>query len=149
MTDSRALRTEVTDGAGIQIVRNSGVGDTLVLEPDLVIGTVHGPEELQFYGVLDIAVLHDGRILVSDRSGAIREFSADGDYVRRLGRRGAGPGEFEWPSSIHIYGDTIALFDGQLDRFTELSMRGELLGTFPLSPRVVRLSAVARVDGSW
>ena len=149
MTDSRALRTEVTDSAGVQIVRNSGAGDTLVLEPDLVIGTVDGPEEFQFFGVLDIAVLHDGSILVSDRSGMIREFSPAGEHVRSVGRRGSGPGEFEWPSSIHVYGDTIAVFDGQLDRFTELSTTGELLGTVPLSPRVARLSPVARVDGSW
>ena len=146
--DRGAVRSEVADSAGIQIVRSSGTPQPLVLEPDLVIGTVDGPEELQFYGVLAVAPQPDGTIFVSDRSGTIREFSPAGDFVRSTGRQGEGPGEFLWPSGLHLYGDTIAVVDGQASRITELSRAGGVLATMPFDNRG-GVHPVARVDGTW
>lgn len=140
---------EVVDSAGVRIVRNVAAGAAVPLEPDLIVGTVDGPEELQFHGVLDLAVRDDGAILVTDRSSTVRQFSAAGEHVRSFGRRGEGPGEFSWPSGLHVYGDTIAVVDGQLDRITEFDSTGALIGTLPLSSRSRRISLVARVDGAW
>jgi len=47
------------------------------------------------------ALIPDGRIAVADNGAAtIRIFRPDGSFERELGRRGEGPGEFAYLSSI-------------------------------------------------
>ena len=148
--DSGGTRTEVTDSAGVQLVRNAGgaVFDS-VLAPDLVVGTVDGPEELQFFRIMALAVTPEGGMLVSDRSGTIREFDAAGAFVGRYGSRGDGPGEFQLPVRLFALGDTIAVVDQQHFRLTGLqradgapwtaSLRDNRTVTFPVAP----------VEGAW
>jgi hypothetical protein len=147
--NDRASRTEVVDSGGVQLVRNGGQVDTVTLQPDLTIGTVDGPEELQFFRVSALAVTPDGGVLVGDGSGTIRHFDSAGAFVRRFGRRGAGPGEFQRPSAIHIYGDTTAVVDVGLFRITEFDAGGAVLGTIPLRQERTIVFPTARANGGW
>lgn len=74
------------------------------------------------YGFSDVgAVLSDeDRVYVLMRQeGAIRVFTHDGDFVRDIGRRGAGPGEMTSPGLMSWYGQgTIAVGDVVLRCFT-------------------------------
>jgi hypothetical protein len=149
LTDRQAVQHEVVDSAGIQLVRNGSTADTVGLAPDLSIGTVDGPEELQFFRVTALAVAPDGAVLVGDGSGTIREFDGAGGFVRSIGRRGDGPGEFQWPSAIHMYGDTIAVVDGRLHRITEFDRAGTVLQTSTYRHGSTFAFPVARVDGEW
>ena len=61
-------------------------------------------------------------------------FDADGRFVARLGREGAGPGEFRAPTIVLILpGDTVLVIDGSLARLTVLSQKYGLVRTAPVS----------------
>jgi hypothetical protein len=149
MTDRPAVRHEVVDSAGIQLVRNTGAGEPAAPEPDLMIGTVDGAEEFQFYRVIALAVNAGGEILVADGSGTIRIFDGEGSYVRTFGGRGDGPGEFQWPSRIFVYGDTIAVSDSRLDRLTEFDSAGVLLRTTMYRQGRSYFPPVGRAGDGW
>src|SRR4051794_18935210 len=57
----------------------------------------------------------DGRVYVLDRvDRAIRVFDPTGRLVGTIGRRGAGPGEFQSINSFGWVGDTLWVMDGSL-----------------------------------
>ncbi len=59
-----------------------------------------------------VARLPDGSVLVADRGlYALRWFGADGTLQKSLGRKGAGPDEFEYIAGIHRCGDVVYVFD--------------------------------------
>jgi hypothetical protein len=149
LADRPAVQHEVVDSAGIQLVRNGAAADTIALTPDLSIGTVDGPEDLQFFRVTALAVAPDGAVLVGDGSGTIREFDGAGGFVRSIGRRGDGPGELRRPSAIHVYGDTVAVVDGSLNRITEFDRTGTVLQTSTYRHESTVVYPVARVAGAW
>lgn len=88
----------------------------------------------EFYHVQDAARLPDGTIAVAEStSGDVRLFSANGEFLRALGRSGEGPGEFRLPGSIDAFHrDSIAVFDRQLQRITVLGIRGDGYRVIPL-----------------
>lgn len=145
----RASAHEVMDSAGVQVVSNGSAGETAVLVPDLVIGTVDGPEELQFFRVTALAVDPSGSIFIGDGSSTIREFDSAGTFVRRFGRRGDGPGEFQWPNRIFRYGDTTAVSDSRHYRISMFDPAGVLLGTLSYRREASISFPVARVGGGW
>lgn len=67
-----------------------------------------------------VAVDRSGRIFVGDgQDSKIYVFTADGQLVQTIGRRGRGPGEFEWLESLYVgAGDTLYVFDSQLERLS-------------------------------
>jgi hypothetical protein len=95
-----------TSGDTTIVRTHSGLGtwgDTMTLVPDLEIGAIDGPPELVFGDVTSVAVRRNGNILVLDaQARAVREFDSTGRYLRTLGRRGQGPGEFERPMAVRV-----------------------------------------------
>jgi hypothetical protein len=70
-------------------------------------------------GVSALDVDPHGSVYVGDRSGQLLVFSPDGSVLRKLGRKGRGPGEFEQIQSVRVLpGDSIYVFDASLDRAT-------------------------------
>lgn len=130
-----------TDSAGIRIVVNDPGSPDLQqwrLDPqaELVLGREGGPPEALLDGVRAAVRLADGSVAVADRSQQVRVFAGDGTLVRRIGRRGAGPGEFRALNMLRaLDGDTLMAFDAQPDRVSYFSPGGELLRerTLPLS----------------
>jgi 6-bladed beta-propeller len=96
----------------------------IALEEELRIGK-EGDERTQFYRVRDIHADLQGNIYVDDMSnGRVQVFGPQGAFLRTIGRRGQGPGEFENPTLIRFGGregrlhvmdryQRINLFDGQ------------------------------------
>ena len=73
---------------------------TVLLEDD---GT---PEKM--FTRIDARRLPDGSIVVADAgSAAIHVFARDGGVVRRLARRGGGPGELQGEVALAVRGDTV------------------------------------------
>lgn len=56
----------------------------------------------------------------------IRVFDLDGQHRRTIGRRGAGPGEFEALSAFGLSGDTLWTIDTNLRRITRFSLSGDV-----------------------
>lgn len=70
-------------------------------------------------GVSALDVGPDGSVYVGDRSGQLFVFASDGSVIRRLGRKGRGPGEFEHIQSVRVLpGDSVYVFDASLERAT-------------------------------
>ena len=74
----------------------------------------------------DILVNEDADIFVSDqRETNIKVFNRNGRFLRIIGRKGMGPGEFEALSSLFFLGKDLAVFDWINHRITLFSPQGE------------------------
>jgi len=72
-----------------------------------------------------VARLPDGGVLVSDRGlHALRFFDAEGRFVRAVGRKGTGPGEFEYLATTWRCGDSLFVEDIGAARVTVHALDG-------------------------
>lgn len=146
--------TVVSDSAGIEIVRNqfgaTEKGRTLI-EEELRIGAVDGTQEELLHRVTGIAVDGADTIYVAlGQASEIRVFAPGGEYVRTLGGRGEGPGEFLQVGGLLLTGDTVVVEDGRLQRTTLMGPDGEVLDTWPRGSSVEgSLSLVGRSANGW
>ena len=100
----------------------------LTAQEEQRIGDVGDPA-LGFSRVFQADVDRDGNLFVLESSvPEIRVFSPVGTLLRRIGRRGAGPGEFESPI-FGVLGDTVWTVDNALNRIALFDRQGTLLST--------------------
>jgi hypothetical protein len=71
------------------------------------------PSEKWFFTrIAEIAVDSRGQVFVlDDLECKIHVFNAAGTRIRTLGRKGAGPGEFDRPRRLQVLGDTVFIVD--------------------------------------
>lgn len=131
-------------------VTRARLGDTLVVTTDpgldqgpslytialdLTIGELDGPEEYVLFPT-SVSADGEGRIFVSNqREGEVRIFDAQGRYLRRFGRRGNGPGEFNsnswgWFHVRPVAGQRLTVED--LPRLRIFDAQGAYLSSFDL-----------------
>lgn len=130
------------DSAGVLIVENSrqglwADGTGWEVEEELRFGGMEGPAENQFGQVGTIALDSKGHIYVSDiQAQAIRVFSKDGRFLRKVGGPGRGPGELGLGASVVLItpGDTLLVPDNRNRRINRFSPEGHLLPSSPLEP---------------
>jgi len=102
-----ALGCGGSDGAR-SVADASGI--TVDAEPFVTIGVEEGDDAYQFERIVDALVAADGRILVADGDAAeLRIFDSTGTHLGTLGRRGAGPMEFNEGSSGYLYTNGSAI----------------------------------------
>ncbi len=86
--------------------------------------------ELAFTWFRELAVGPDGSIYtLHPQEQTIRVHDTEGSFIRTVGRRGEGPGEFKSVGRMGILGDTLWTLDFGTYRFTFFSLQGEFLGT--------------------
>ena len=129
----------VTDSAGVIIVESTrpawpaGAGWRLATEPTLTIGDESGDLNYMFEGVSQAFRLDDGSIVVVDRlASQISLFDPAGVFIRDLGGRGEGPGEFQILHYVWARGDTVWASDGLLSRISVFDRGGDVLETIPV-----------------
>ncbi len=93
---------------GITVVRNPKdpiyAEDVFQLEEDLAI-TTPDDEDIAFQNLNYLVVDDTENIYVSDsKAGHILVFNKSGEFVRKIGKRGQGPGEMIFPLEIQILG---------------------------------------------
>jgi hypothetical protein len=104
-------RTEADSTGDTIVVRTVGdVPDSLVhtVVPILRVGALDGAEEVTFGYLGDVMGLPEGGLLVHDAEAEIiRMFDSTGAFVRNLGGKGGGPGEYGQVNGIarHRSGD--------------------------------------------
>lgn len=99
----------------------------LVAEAGMRIGDVEDPD-IGFSRVVAVDVDRDGNVYVLEALvPEIRVYSPDGALLRRIGRRGAGPGEFESTPHFGVVGDTVWAVTYAPDRITLFNRDGTLL----------------------
>jgi hypothetical protein len=80
--------------------------------------------------VISVAVGRRYVYVAQPQDPGIKVFSTTGAFVRDIGRRGQGPGEFMDVSSMGLLGDSLLwAFDGQLGRLTFFDANGGLVRT--------------------
>jgi hypothetical protein len=117
--------------------------------PTLIIGR-EGDEDYEFTSVAAAYRLPTGAVAIADwRIPSIRLYDATGRLSRKLGREGAGPGEFRSVHSLLLAGDTLIAYDWNLLRLTRYLPTGTLLGTQPVQTSA-RVDVVGRLtNGRW
>lgn len=122
---------QLTDSAGTQLVHSlDRRADTLRMElvEELRIGGAAAGEDEIFHFIRGLVTDADGRIFViDDGSHAIRLFDTDGRFVRRIGGRGSGPGEFESVNLLTLWRDTLYVLDLRRWTATFFDTTGALL----------------------
>ena len=82
------------------------------LVPELRVGGGAAGPEYEFTTIRNIAIGPNGSIyLTQGQEQEIRVYDAQGKYVRNIGRKGGGPGEFTGLGSIGFIGDTLYTTD--------------------------------------
>jgi hypothetical protein len=127
----------VHDSAGITIVDNIAplwtrdAPEHLGATPILSLGSATGAPEEQFGVVQDAVRLGNGDVVVADRKNyELRVFGRDGQFVRRIGRRGDGPGDLQGIWSIYrLPGDVILVWDIRSHRLTWYTSDGKVRRT--------------------
>ena len=133
-------RPIVGDSAGVVIVTsdplNSDERCTVGDEPFFAVGDALGDERYEFYSLRGMARLSDGSVAVIDRRDQrVRIFSDGGEFVRSMGGRGEGPGEFRNPWFMWaLPGDTLWVGDYRPQRFNVFSRDGEFIRLITLDP---------------
>ena len=77
------------------------------------IGSVDDPDYI-FNPILRMALGPDGLLYTAhEGGGTIRRWTADGNLAGSLGKKGEGPGEFEYPYGVGFFGDSLWVWDGR------------------------------------
>jgi len=121
--------------AAIAAAQQAGATWSLSDQPLLSVGRVDGPQEELFNSITGALRLSDGRYVIAD-GGELRLaiYSADGRFQNAFGRNGRGPGEFRAIQGLWLAGvDTIAVWDGRLQRITRFLPDGTVIRTDALS----------------
>jgi hypothetical protein len=116
------------------IVRTSGDAGVYTLQEEVRIGQLDGPDEYTFGSISNIVVDAEGFIHVLDALALeIRVYSPDGEFVRRFGRAGAGPGELGQPGGMAFLADgRLLVRDSRHGRMSIYSTQGEPLESWPI-----------------
>lgn len=110
----------------VQIVENRGSGlwggktdEKITFIEDLSIGKEKGEEYLMFHSVLRVAVDSELNIYILDiLNQRLLKFDQEGHFIWKAGRKGQGPGEFQWPGSIALtLSEEIAVTDSPFIHF--------------------------------
>lgn len=98
--------------------------------PSVVIGALGSGEGHDLADVRDATVLHDGSIVVANvQTRDLRVYDPSGRYVRALGRKGRGPGEF-WGAVTWVRerdDGSVVAYDAALKRETVFTLDGRAL----------------------
>jgi hypothetical protein len=125
MTSSRAASTSTVDSAGVRITTitsapSSAEEWTVAPTSTLVLIGAETGDSAAFALVGGVRWLSDGRLVVADvASSRLLVFDSAGRFVRALGRRGDGPGEFRSVGSLTARpGDSLVTFDPSMRRLS-------------------------------
>jgi hypothetical protein len=124
----------IVDSAGVVIVTNSisegAISEwSIESEPIVRVGGDREEPGQQLYLVTGAIRLSDGRLVVANAGSVeIGYYDRTGDFLRAVGGRGGGPGEFEWLDWIaKLDGDTIVAWDSSHRRASWFDGEGELV----------------------
>lgn len=127
----------------------SGEPITVDIQPFLVLGSMDGDPDQEFYRVRPPFLLPGGRVAIPlGGDSEIRVFSPEGQLVASYGGPGEGPGEFQYLSRAWARGDTIEAFDSRLLRITRFGPDGGV-ETVELDRAAAGFSLDSAVPGSF
>jgi 6-bladed beta-propeller protein len=129
-----AAAAAAQDVAVVQSKGPGAWGNNLRLVQELRIGELEGAEEYTFGIIMDALAGKDGSIFVAEfRPASIRVYDANGKFLRKAGREGSGPGEYQQIGGLAVLNDgKIAVYDPALGRVSILDAQGNFMRSFQL-----------------
>jgi hypothetical protein len=154
--------TITTEGNVTTVVNESGSlwGGTATLVEETSIGVDAGEDEYMLGSIYSMYVAGERIYVVDDQVPIVRVYDLDGNFIRNLGRRGQGPGEYRNPSLVSAdAGGRVFLLDTNLARINVYAPDGEArapwhvpgamslgLPMYPIADEAVSLPISERVD---
>jgi hypothetical protein len=131
----------------------TGNGDTIPMRETLRVGVLEGDPNYQFNRISWMLARQDGGELLHDmvsntKGGLIRQYDAQGRFVRVIGGLGDGPGEYDdfpW-GTVLADGSLLIVSQGQA-RITRFDSAGTLTGTWPGPTSIVDVAPAT--DSGW
>jgi len=124
---------------GVRVVHNEkggqwGANPEVKLELVRTIGGLDAEENLSFNEPNDIVRDSAGNLYILDSgNNRIQKLDSEGKFIKTIGRKGQGPGEFQAAYSMDIDPeDNLFVFDVRSRRIEVLSPDGVFLGEIPL-----------------
>ncbi|NOT09641.1 MAG: hypothetical protein HOP28_15725 [Gemmatimonadales bacterium] len=124
--------------------------------PRIAVGAADGAEEYLISWIWDALLLGNGTLVVGNAGGHdVRLYDTAGQFVRRTGREGAGPGEFGAFSDLQMWrlpGGELAVRDPSLLRVNVFDTTGVFRRTVTFTPpdSAARPTAIGSfADGSY
>jgi hypothetical protein len=113
------------------VTHQSVAAQPLQLTEDMRVGVADGSEDETFGEIRAFGVDNDGNVYVLDAQAQdVRVFDANGQFLRRIVRRGAGPAEVAGANGLFVHSDnTVWLNDPDNARFMHIDREGNELGT--------------------
>ncbi len=136
----------VGPGASANAFAAPGEREFLTLKRDLVIPDRNAGKEDIIAGIRSICVDDNGTIYVlDDKDDKVKVFGADGSFIRSFGKKGQGPGEFQYPSEIFAKKNgTISVYDLMTRRISDFSSDGAYIGgSDPIQTGMMRLFSLS------
>lgn len=122
---------EVVDG--VTVVKNPKEPmyeeDVFSSEEELSIGESEGREEYMFQSIRYIAVdEHENIYILDRRAGNLKVFNKKGSFVRTIGKKGQGPGEFNLPGQVFIISEKeLWVYDDGNRSFSFFTLDGDFI----------------------
>ena len=109
-TCKRGWQGRIYTENGVKVVENTGDGlwrkkinEKIKFKETLSLGKEEGEDYLMFHSFIRVAVDSNLNIYVLDAMNhRLLKFDKNGNFIWRAGRKGQGPGEFQYPSGIAI-----------------------------------------------
>lgn len=126
----------VTDTIGdTVIVRTVGARDSAVLVgllPELAFGESDGADEYTFGYVGNVLPATAGDVYVWDaQANLLRRYDSTGHFVRQIGRKGGGPGEYDRPIGLDVMPDgRLAIWDAGQQRVNIYDTAGTFVSSW-------------------
>jgi len=123
-------RVERTFEEGVEVIINPieplYSSDVLDLRENLIIGPSGEGRDVLFERIAAVKVDKAGNIYVLDHTAFhVLKFDPDGNLVKEFGRKGQGPGEFEFPMGMQIVNDEVMISDMNMNRLIFFNLDGE------------------------
>ena len=124
------LATACTDTTAASDATHADALPRFALEEEVRIGSVDDPDQ-GFSRIDGVDVDREGRVYVFEGQDLqLRVYAPDSRLLRTIGRRGEGPGEFQWSSRFGVVGDTVWTIGQMMDRrITLFDREGRVLST--------------------
>ncbi len=111
---------------GVSVIENKGPGlwgdkinERITFKEDLSLGVEEGEEYLMFYRLWSMDIDSELNLYVLDSGNhRLLKFDREGDFIWKRGRKGQGPGEFQYPFRVAVSpSKEIAVIDSGLIHF--------------------------------
>jgi sugar lactone lactonase YvrE len=95
---------------------------------DLRLGVEDHPVQQSFGAILSLAIAPDGTMFVLDPTAfSLSKFSPSGVFLRQIGAKGRGPGEFESPYRVIATNTRVFVYDRALGRIVAFTTDGKAI----------------------